>query len=379
MLRSGYLDGYSMANPYPQHGLSKRRSTRVAANVLLRVKGNDGNGHPFTERTGTLEVSFQGCKYFSKYALPVNSRLSLEIANDKEDSTSRWLLARVAWARKSRNLPGLFQVGVEFETPGNIWGLVNPPGDWQQLDVRKVGNVAAFEREMKELLTIAETGTYYQLLRIDSGSPHAKVRQNYYELVRKFHPDRHMDHAEWMKTLHKLTETATLAYETITDETARQKYDEQLAASGAFSLGRHRSESQKTAEECIEKARECSKAHNLGGSILWLRKATEIAPQSHEYHALLGRALSGVVPLRREAVEHFEKALELDASRSAVRLQLANLYQEMKLPWRARLHCQKVLEIDPNNTKAQERLRLLDSESGKNGVRKRSFLDRIFR
>jgi hypothetical protein len=35
------------------------------------------------------------------------------------------------------------------------------------------------------------------------------------------------------------------------------------------------------------------------------------------------------------------------------------------------------LEIDVNNTKAQDRLRLLDAEPGKNGADKRSFVDRI--
>ena len=148
---------------------------------------------------------------------------------------------------------------------------------------------------------------------------------------------------------------------------------------GAFTLGQRPSELQKTAEECLEKARECYKAQNRGGTILWLRKAAEIEPNSHKYHALLARALSAVAPLRREAVEHFEKGLEIDPWKTIVRLQLAALYEEMKLPWRARPHYQKVMEIDATNTKAQERLRLLDGEPAKNGVTKRAFLDRIFR
>jgi hypothetical protein len=48
----------------------------------------------------------------------------------------------------------------------------------------------------------------------------------------------------------------------------------------------------------------------------------------------------------------------------------------MKLPWRARQHYQKVLEIDPANTKVQEHLRLLDAETG---MSKRSSIDRVFR
>jgi len=62
-----------------------------------------------------------------------------------------------------------------------------------------------------------------------------------------------------------------------------------------------------------------------------------------------------------------------------LRFQLAALYEDMKLPWRARPHYQKVLEIDANNIKAQERLRLLDAEPGENDMSEPSFMDRIFR
>jgi tetratricopeptide (TPR) repeat protein len=260
--------------------------------------------------------------------------------------------------------------------PGDQATATKPPEDSRQPGVAGAPDVVAFEREMKELLAIAETGTYYQLLRMTPESPRAQARHSYYELVRKFHPDRHMSHAEWLQPLHKLMEAVTVAYKTLTDEKAGREYDERLAASGAFTLGRRQSELQKTASECMEKARECSKAQNSGGTILWLRKAVEIEPNSYRYHALLARALSGVVPLRREAIEHFEKALEIDSWNAIVRLQLAELYEEMKLPWRARTHYRKILEIDADNTKAKERLRLLDAETG---VSKRSFIDRILR
>lgn len=240
----------------------------------------------------------------------------------------------------------------------------------------QASDTAVFEREMKEMLALAETGTYYQLLRMTSGSPRAQVRHSYYELVRKFHPDRHMDHAEWTQPLHKLMEAVTLAYKTLTDEAARREYDERLAASGSFALGRRQSELQKSAEECMEKARECFRAQNPGGAILWLRKATEIEPKSDKYQALLARALSAVAPFRREAAEHFEKALERDPWNTVVRLQLAELYEDMKLPWRACAHYQKTLEIDADNPRAQARLRVLDVKPSK---RKRSSIDRIFR
>jgi tetratricopeptide (TPR) repeat protein len=344
----------------------------------MGVRGVDKDGHPFLEQRWTLEVSFHGCKFLTRYALPKNSWLTIEIPNRAGNTAAQPFRARVAWLSRSPVLRGLFQMGVEFEAPGNLWGLANPPEDWRERDVSQVLETAAFESEMKALLSVVEAGTYYQLLHTTSMSPRAEVRRSYYELMRKFHPDRHMKHAEWMDSLHKITEAITLAYKTLTDEMSRQKYDEALAGAGKFTVGRQQSDAQKTAEDCFEKARECFKAKNPGGTILWLRKAADLDPKSHKYNALLGRALSSVVPLRREAVEHFEKALEIDGSSTVVRFQLASLYEEMKLPWRARLHYEKILDIDADHSKARIRLLALDAEQGEHATNKRLFMDRIF-
>jgi curved DNA-binding protein CbpA len=344
----------------------------------MGVRGVDKEGRPFLEQRWTLEVSFHGCKFYSRYQLLQNSWLTIEIPHRAGNSAAQSYRARVAWLNRSPVLRGLFQVGVEFEAPGNLWGLANPPKDWRERDTSPPLDVVAFESEIKALLSLVETGTFYQLLHTTSMSPRAEVRRSYYQLMRKFHPDRHMDHAEWMDSLHKITEAATVAYKTLSEEISRQKYDEQLASSGKFTVGRQQSTPQKTAEESFEKARECFRAKNPGGTILWLRKAAELDPQCYKYHALLARALSNVVPLRREAAEHFEKALEIDESSTVVRYQLASLYEEMKLPWRARSHYEKILEIDAEHSKAHLRLRVLDNEQGKDATSKQPLIDRLF-
>jgi tetratricopeptide (TPR) repeat protein len=363
----------------PAHNAKgKRRSTRVAHAVFLTVTGIDGDGQPFVEETGTLELSLHGCRYFSKYEVPKNSGVVLEIPNQQAGSHPHRFRGRVAWVRKSRKLSRLFQVGVELEAPGNVWALSNPPEDWQQPSVLRESDVHVLERELKELLALAEKGTYYELLRVTSNSPRSQIKRNYYELARRFHPDRHMARLEWTQPLHKLMDTITQAYKILTDETARKKYDERLAESGTFTLGRQKSDLQKTADECLEKARECLRAQNYGGSILWLRKAVHIEPESSKYHALLARSLSAVPQYRREAIEHFQQALELDPLNTTAHLQLAALYEEMKLPWRARAHYQKILEILPEDKKARERLHLLDAAAGKRDAGKRTFIDRLF-
>jgi curved DNA-binding protein CbpA len=346
---------------------------------MMTVSGTDGSGESFTEQTGTLELSSHGCKYFSRHALPRNTWLTLELAGEKCDSPALRHRARVVWSRKSRNLPGLFQVGVEFETPGNVWGLAEPPADWPQPKRTGKPGTAALQFEIAAMLARIETGNYYQLLQVTSDSSPAQIRQSYYALARQFHPDRHMDNPRQTDSLHQVMDAITLAYKTLTNDVERRSYDQQLATSGAFALGRQQSQAQKTAEECVAEARQNIRAQNIGGTVLWLRKAVELEPNSVKYLALLARSLATVVPFRREATEHLQRAIEIDPLNTSLQMQLAELYEEMKLPWRARPCYTKVLEIDAENSQAQERLAALDEPSDTKKAPKRNWVNRVLR
>jgi tetratricopeptide (TPR) repeat protein len=357
---------------------SRRRSTRVARAVFLTVTGIGSDGQPFEEQTGTMELSFHGCRYFSRHSVVKDSWLTLqEIPAEKTAAPAQSVRARVVSVRKSQRLPGLLQVGVELESPGNIWNLASPPEDWRDSAVSHETDVAAFECEINEMLGLAATGNYYRILRVSSESSRAQIKSSYYELVRRFHPDLHMDHPEWNSQIQKITDSITLAYKTLTDDALHSAYDRQLAASGAFTLGELKSETRKTAEECATKGRECFRAGNYGGAILWLREAIDIEPRSAKYQALLARSLTPVSQYRREAVEHFQKSIEIDPSNTTVHFQLGQLYEEMRVPWRAKTQYQKILEIDPDHGKARDRLRAL--ESATSPKTKSTFVDRIFR
>jgi CheY-like chemotaxis protein/curved DNA-binding protein CbpA len=240
-------------------------------------------------------------------------------------------------------------------------------------------DLAGFEREIKRLLDLAETGTYYQLLDATPNSPQSEIKHNFYKMARTFHPDRHMGRSEWIGSLQKLMDTLALAYKTLSDEQLRSSYDQRLAESGAFALGRSKTEKQQTAEECLELAMERLRAKNYAGAILWLRKCVETAPQTAKYRVMLARSLAAVPQYRREAIEQFEKAIELDPWNTSAYLQLGELFEEMRLPWRARPLYEKILGIDPEHSKARERLRQLAAPAGKKDGKDSTLIGRLFR
>ncbi len=108
--------------------VERRRSQRVSESIPLIVRGIDLLGHPFEERTETLTLNLQGCRYFSRHHLPRNSWISIEVANGDEPRNVR---ARVAWIHRPHSIRDLFQVAVELEGSANIWGLQSAPAGWE--------------------------------------------------------------------------------------------------------------------------------------------------------------------------------------------------------------------------------------------------------
>lgn len=80
------------------------------------------------------------------------------------------------------------------------------------------------------------------------------------------------------------------------------------------------------------------------------------------YHALLARSLGTVPQYHNEAIEHFQKAIDLDPWKEPVYVQFAELLETMQLPVRARAVYSKLIEINPTHAKACERLAALDAE-----------------
>jgi hypothetical protein len=85
---------------------------------------------PFEERSSTISFNTHGCKYPSKHHLPKNSWVTIEVPGREGVDGRQRVRARVVWIQKPRSVRELFQIAVELESPGNIWSLEAPPGDW---------------------------------------------------------------------------------------------------------------------------------------------------------------------------------------------------------------------------------------------------------
>ena len=110
-----------------QASAQRRRSERVSKSVPLVVRGIDLLGQPFEERTSTLALNLNGCRYSSKHHLPKNTWVTLELPQGGQRRNVR---ARVAWIQRPHSVREFFQIAVELESPANVWGIEAPPADW---------------------------------------------------------------------------------------------------------------------------------------------------------------------------------------------------------------------------------------------------------
>lgn len=110
--------------------LRKRRSTRIVQAVPLVVTGVDALGRPFAERTSTLIINCHGCRYQSKHYVLKNMWVNLEVPHPEPGHSPRRVRGKVAWIQRPRTVRQLFQVALELESGGNVWGIGFPPEDW---------------------------------------------------------------------------------------------------------------------------------------------------------------------------------------------------------------------------------------------------------
>jgi hypothetical protein len=114
-------------------GSEGRRSTRVDRTLPLVVLGQTRTGLSFQEKTSTVTFNLHGCRYPSSHEYPIGSSVGLRVLQPDGETISPVIRAFVKSVHPPASPSELFQVGVELESPANIWNVSPPPSDWNRL------------------------------------------------------------------------------------------------------------------------------------------------------------------------------------------------------------------------------------------------------
>ena len=235
------------------------------------------------------------------------------------------------------------------------------------------------------LETVGKAQTHYDVLGVSRESSPAQMKIKYYELARRYHPDRfRRADASLVKQLESAFARITQAYDTLKDDKLRANYDaklkarqkaQQLADSAPkpttpapekpVTTAAGTPESKVSiAERAEEQFKEGYAAFESGQRKVALglfASAANAVPKEPRYRAFYGRLLAEQEQTRRAAEAELQAAVKLDPNNGEYRVMLAELYRDLGLMLRARGEAERAVAADPDNRKARDLLRTLKS------------------
>jgi len=224
--------------------------------------------------------------------------------------------------------------------------------------------------------------THYEVLGIAKESEPAEIKRAYYELARRYHPDRFRTQVELHARIESAFARITQAYDTLGDVGPRANYDSKLEARARGRVpagstppttpqapppaGTPKVEAdeailsgQQRAENNFKEGLAALKQGQTNIAIGLLSAAARLAPNVARYRAQYGHALAAHENTRRLAEVELQAALKLEPDNAKYRVMLAQLYQDLGFSHRARGEAERAIALDPNNSTARELLERL--------------------
>ena len=182
---------------------------------------------------------------------------------------------------------------------------------------------------------------YYELLGVNPTASSGEIRKAYLRLAREKHPDRFSEGPE-KDAASAVFQDLTTAFNTLCNERSRREYDET------------RSRPQPTtpediARDAFERSSPLLKRGALDEAVTLLRTAVHHAPDTAEYRAALGRALSRDPGAARESIQELDRAAKLAPRDAAILADLAILLHRQGLSLRAQRSLDAAKRLGPGH------------------------------
>ena len=136
----------STAVAYPQ----KRRSSRINMAIPVSVEGLDASQERYREEVTTARISAHGCSYHLKHKVLPGEIVVLGIGQPDDGYSEFLSKARViSIHRLGSGAEPAYDVAVELEIAGNIWGIASPPEDWLPAQDTRAAEPSSPSRELR--------------------------------------------------------------------------------------------------------------------------------------------------------------------------------------------------------------------------------------
>jgi len=225
--------------------------------------------------------------------------------------------------------------------------------------------------ELKEIRSRLKNRSYYELLGVSRMATEKEIKDAYFNLAKKYHPDRFNSLPVDAALVNEVFNAITTAYRTLSDPELRKKYDIQLSSA-----------SQEAPEDLAKKAeikfRQGRTLYNQGMSdeaIIFLEEAIRLKRARADYFLVLAMAESKLPAYKKKAEEDFLRAIEMEPWNPEGYVGLGLLYLSEGLKIKAKKQLQRALELDPDHHQAKAALEELEKGEKKTGLKSLLNLD----
>lgn len=225
--------------------------------------------------------------------------------------------------------------------------------------------------------------SHYDVLGVDSTAAGETLKSAYYDLARRYHPDRFRKTDPTLLTrMESAFARITQAYDTLRDDDLRANYNAKLEArrkaqqiaDATAKPSAPTSESYATpdATDGVPQLSVAQRAANdfkegLAALEQGQRKlaaglfasAARLVPNEARYRAYYGQMLAAQENTRRAAEAELQAAIKLEPGNANYRMMLALLFRDLGFSVRAKGEAERAVAADPNNQKARDLLREL--------------------
>ena len=225
--------------------------------------------------------------------------------------------------------------------------------------------------------------SYYDILGVEPEASPERLKSAYYELARRYHPDRFRRTDPAVLTrMESAFARITQAYDTLRDDGLRASYNAKLQArkkapqrldstpqptmstpetapiADSAPADTQLSAAERAANDFKEAYAALEQGQRQVAAGLFA-SAARLMPNEARYRAYYGHMLAGQENTRRAAEAELQAAIKLDPKNAEYRVMLAQLFRDLGFIIRARGEAERAVAADPNNRKARDLLREL--------------------
>ena len=227
------------------------------------------------------------------------------------------------------------------------------------------------QEDIEEKLRSLSTGTYYDWLEVHRTAAPKELKKAFTTLIKKYHPDRHPPEIVEAagRKLEAILTKVTQAQETLSNAQSRRRYDNSLrteapkgevTAKPSIPPPKPPTSRENMAERYYREAKQYFAQRDFHEVVKLMEEAVGIDPSKVRYQCLLAQAMSRNPKWRRNAEEHFKKALGIDSFDTESLIGLAELYEAVGLVRRAQALYTDAVETDPGNATLSTKLTALE-------------------